>query len=65
MVMMMMMLMLLLLLMTMLMLMLMMMLMVMMMMMIPKESKDLVSWKVGEEGFIFRERGPQQFHWLN
>ena len=39
--------------------------MIMMVMMIPKESKDLVSWKVGEEGFIFRERGPQQFHWLN
>ena len=42
-----------------------MMMLIMMVMMIPKESQDLVSWKVGEEGFIFRERGPQQFHWLN
>ena len=41
------------------------MVMMIMMMMIPKESKDLVPWKVGEEGFILRERGTQQFHRLN
>ena len=32
---------------------------------IPEESKDLVPWKVGEESFILRERGTQQFHRLN
>ena len=35
-----------------------------MLMLIPEESKNLVPWKVREEGLVLGERRAQQFHGL-